>query len=175
VLYSLPRLSDQGREGQIDDNIAAIENELQLALEEQEKSSPAGPSSSPRHRCSVELSHPPNDEEHDQSGAGYSRLEGLERDSPLYIQNRESAAEEEEDGKDDNTEWEQHGEERWYEDETEEISSGIRWNNSYSGQSNYTQKHYVRNYSVFFSVIYSSSTRSTTRSITRRQGSRVDL
>jgi hypothetical protein len=133
VLYPLPRLSDQGRDGWIDDNIAALENELQLALEEQEKSFPAGSPSSPHHRRSAELLHPPNDEEHDQSGTGYSRLEGLERDSLLYIQNQEAAMEEEEeDSNDDNTEREQYGGERWYEDETEKISSGIQHSRDYN-------------------------------------------
>jgi hypothetical protein len=121
-------------DGWIYNNMAALKNELQLALEEQEKSFPAGSPSSAYHRRSAELLHPPNDEEHDQSGTGYSRLEGPERDSLLYIQNREAATEEE-DSNNDNIGQDQHGEERWYEDETENISSGIQ----HSGDYNHSQ------------------------------------
>jgi hypothetical protein len=113
--------------------------DMLLAFEEQEKSLSATAPSSPRpHHHSTELPHPQIDQEHDQSGTNYGRLEELRHGSLLLNQDQEeeemkeeevaadAMREGEEDGDNDNSEQrEKQGEKRRRQDRTEEVSSDI--------------------------------------------------
>jgi hypothetical protein len=87
--HSQPELSDENNEGWSDDNVAELEKELQPALEEQENSSMTSASDSQHPRSPTKPTHPQIDQEHDQSGTSYGRLEELRHVSPLCSQDQE--------------------------------------------------------------------------------------
>jgi len=141
--HTLPKpLDEDGGRGR-EENISELERDMLLAFEEQEKSSsPTAPSSPRPHRHSTKPSHSQIDQELDQSGTSYGRLEGLRHGSPLRSQDQEEeelqeqqrqqqqqevAADAMGEVEDDDGEPEQgkRGEKRRRQDRTEEVSSDI--------------------------------------------------
>jgi hypothetical protein len=76
--YSLPQPLDENGGGGSNENATKLERDMQLAFEEQEKSSLAPAPSFPRsHHHSAELSHPQIDQDYNRGGTSYGRLEEL--------------------------------------------------------------------------------------------------
>jgi hypothetical protein len=85
--HTLPKPLDEDSGGGSEENVSELERDMLLAFEEQEKSSLATATCSPQPPYhSTEQSHPRIDQEHDQSGTNYSRLEELRYSSPLRSQ-----------------------------------------------------------------------------------------
>ncbi|TVY93988.1 hypothetical protein LAWI1_G003141 [Lachnellula willkommii] len=82
----LPSLAENS--GESNENAFELERSMQLAFEEEEKSLLAPAPSSYHPYPSTEPSHLQFGEENDQSGTGYSRLEGLRPGFPLRSQNQ---------------------------------------------------------------------------------------
>jgi hypothetical protein len=85
---------DEDGGGESGEHVSELEMDMLLAFKEQEKSSSATAPSSPRpHHHSTEPPHPRIDQEHDQSGTNYGRLEELRHGSPLRSQDQEGPQE----------------------------------------------------------------------------------
>jgi hypothetical protein len=85
--HTLPKPLDKDGRGESKESVSKLEMDMLLAFKEQEKSSSATASSSPRpHRHSTERLRPQIDQEHDQSGTNYGRLEELRHGSLLRSQ-----------------------------------------------------------------------------------------
>jgi hypothetical protein len=132
--HALPQpLSDSGGGGS-DKSASELERDMQLAVEEQEKSSPAPNSLRPR-RPSV---HPQTEQEHDRGGTSCGRSEELGRGPPGRSQDRGEEAQEQqqrrevavelmrEDDGGNGEKPEERGAKRLHPDETE-ISSDIHY------------------------------------------------
>jgi hypothetical protein len=93
MFRTLRQPSDNNSRGS-GENAFKIERDMQLVFEKQEKpSSVPGPSSHYPHRHSTKPSHPQIDQQHDQSGTSYGRLEDLRQASPLRRQDQEEPQE----------------------------------------------------------------------------------
>ena len=91
--YTLLQPLDENGGGS-DENTTELGRDMQLAFGEQEKwslaTAPRSPSPQPQ---SAVPSHPPIDQEHDQGGTSYGRLEELGHCSPLRNQDQEEPQE----------------------------------------------------------------------------------
>jgi hypothetical protein len=149
VSYTLPQPLDENGGGS-DENTTELGRDMQLAFGEQEKR-PSVTAPRPRgpQPQSAEPSHPPIDQEHDQGGTGYGRLEELGHCSPLRSQGQEEPQEQQqqdivvdamrEDDYDYDGEWR-------HQDEAEEINSGIHQSESsdHSHDTNYEDPRYAK-------------------------------
>jgi hypothetical protein len=79
--HSLPQPLDEDGGGGGDENASELKRDVQLAFEEQEKSSATASNSQHPRGHSIKPSHPQINHEHHQSVTGYGRLEELRRRS----------------------------------------------------------------------------------------------
>ncbi|CZR65297.1 uncharacterized protein PAC_15197 [Phialocephala subalpina] len=133
VSYTLPQPLDENGGGN-DENTTELGRDMQLAFGEQEKwfsaTAPRSPGPQPQ---SAEPSHPPIDQEHDQGGTGYGRLEELGHCSPLRSQDQEEPQEQQQQDVvvDAMREGDYDYDGEWrHQDDAEEVNSGIHQSES---------------------------------------------
>jgi len=123
---------DENSGGTSDENASKLKKDLLLVFEEQEKSLAIAPRVPRPHHHPTKPSHPPTDQEHDQSGTGYGRLEELGHFSPLRNQDQVEEPQEQQDvdieamGEDD-YDYDREGR---HQDEAKGINSGIHQSES---------------------------------------------